>query len=248
MFSLVRPVRLGGPNIRFQCPRTEEGCTECRSIPVAGSQPSTYIRPVSASLPFIPPCRPRPVRLPPKGEAWLHEPKLDGWRMQAVKRGSDVALYSRQGRELSERFASIAEAVRKLTCRSCTLDGEVVRADSAGGVDFYGLTGKRDGVSFWAFDLLERDGKDLKPLPLAQRKAQLAKVMARIDSQVLGLVPSFDDGEALLIACMDKGVEGIVSKRRDQPYRSGSRPEWVKVKCPGWTAANRERWRRFERA
>ena len=87
---------------------------------------------MSASLPFVPPCRPRPEKLPPTGDAWLHEPKLDGWRLQAVKRDSDVALYSRQGRDLSERFASIAAAMRELPCRSCTLDGELVRANSAG--------------------------------------------------------------------------------------------------------------------
>ena len=62
--------------------------------PVAGA----YIRRVSASLPFIPPCTPRPVKQPPTGGHWLHEPKLDGWRLQAVKRGKDIALYSRHGR------------------------------------------------------------------------------------------------------------------------------------------------------
>ena len=71
---------------------------------------------VPASLPFIEPCRPRPVKRLPTGDAWLHEPKLDGWRLQAVKRGKDVALYSRNGRDLADRYDIIAEAVQKLAC------------------------------------------------------------------------------------------------------------------------------------
>ena len=71
---------------------------------------------MSASLPFIQPCRPRPAKRLPTGEAWLHEPKLDGWRLQAVKVASAVALYSRNGRDLTGRFAGIEDAVRKLPC------------------------------------------------------------------------------------------------------------------------------------
>ena len=105
-----------------------------------------------ASFAFIPLCRPRPVKRLPTGDAWLHEPKLDGWRLQAVKRGTDVALYSRQGRPFTQRFPSIADAIAMLPYRSVTLDGELVLAGD-GGIDFYGLRGARraDDVSFWAF-------------------------------------------------------------------------------------------------
>ena len=207
-----------------------------------------YILQVSASLPFIEPCRPRPVSRLPTGDAWLHEPKLDGWRLQAVKHGKDVALYSRHGRPLTQRFPSIAKAIAKLPCRSATLDGELVLAGE-GGIDFYGLRGaaRTDDVSFWAFDLLELDGKDLRELPLISRKAHLEKLVRRLKGTDIGVVPTFVDGEALMIACMDRGVEGIVSKRRDAPYRPGSRPEWVKVKCPGWKTANRDRGELFKR-
>ena len=80
------------------------------------------------------------------------------------------------------------------------------------------------------FDLLRQDGNDLRGLPLTARKGYLKQLMARSKDPALGLVPSFNDGEALLTACMDRGVEGVVSKKRDAPYRSGSRPKWVKVK------------------
>jgi len=197
---------------------------------------------VSASLPFIPPCNPRPVKQPPTGGHWLHEPKLDGWRLQAVKHCKEIALYSRHGRPFTQRFPSVAEAIARLPCRSATLDGELVLADSVG-IDFHGLRGARRGqdISFWAFDLLELDGKDLRDLPLTARKAHLSKLFRKVKGTDIGMVPSFDDGQALLIACMDKGIEGVVSKKRDAPYRSGSRPEWVKVKSPGWRAANQDR-------
>ncbi len=201
---------------------------------------------VPASLPFIQPCQPRPAKKPPAGDRWLHQPKLDGWRVQGVKRGSDAALFSRYGRDLTERYPVVAEAIRKLPCPSCSLDGELVLATKAG-IDFYGLRGARrhDDVSLWAFDILELDGADLRGLPLIERTARLAKLMTRSKDPALGLVPSFDDGQALLLACMDKGVEGIVSKLRDAPYRPGSRPEWLKVKAPGWTAQNRDRWEKL---
>ena len=136
-----------------------------------------------ASLPFIEPCRPRPVKRLPTGDAWLHEPKLDGWRLQAVKRGKDVALYSRNGRDLTERYEIVAEAVRKLPCRSCVLDGELVMADEDG-INFYGLRGARrnDDVSLWAFDLLELNGKDLRSLPLIDRKARLERLMRTFEA------------------------------------------------------------------
>ena len=118
-----------------------------------------YIRPVSASLPFVEPCRPRPVKRLPTGEAWLHEPKLDGWSLQAAKRGKELALYSRHGRPFTQRFPSVAEAIARVPCRSASLDGELGLAGD-GGFDFYGLrgAGRADDLSFWAFDLLELDG------------------------------------------------------------------------------------------
>jgi hypothetical protein len=73
---------------------------------------------VPASLPFIEPCVPREVRQPPKGEDWIHQPKLDGWRCQAVMVGPKVTLYSRQGYDLTRRFPTIAAAIAKLPAKS----------------------------------------------------------------------------------------------------------------------------------
>ena len=84
-----------------------------------------------------------------------------------MKRGKDVALYSRNARDLTDRYEIVAEAVRKLPCRSCVLDGELLMADDSG-INFYGLrgAGRHDDVSLWAFDLLELNGKDMRSHPL----------------------------------------------------------------------------------
>jgi bifunctional non-homologous end joining protein LigD len=188
---------------------------------------------VLASLPFIEPCRPKPVKRVPTGEQWSHEPKLDGWRCEAVRRGKQVALYSRLGRILTPRFPHIAEAVGRLPCRSVTLDGELVLADESG-VNFYRLRGARstDDVTYWVFDILELNGKDLRGLPLIDRRPHLHKLLGRTET-VIYPVPSFGNGQELLISAADLGFEGVVSKLKSAPYRSGHRPEWTKIKALG---------------
>lgn len=208
--------------------------------------PVQYICGVPAYFPFIEPCIPREVRQPPKGPDWLHQPKLDGWRCQAVKVGPKVTLYSRHGHDITRRFPTIAAAVLKLPAKALVLDGELVQS-GASGIDFYGLTGKQSrDVSLWAFDLLRLDGKDLRDLPLVERKAQLEKLLKRSKATVVHFVPAFDDGEALMLACMGQSLEGVVSKKRDAPYRSGRGPTWVKSKTPTWRQANKDRWERMQ--
>ena len=208
-----------------------------KTYPICGAVP--------AFPPFIGPCVPRDVRQPPKGEQWLHQPKLDGWRCQAVKVGKTVTLYSRNGNDLTKRFPTIAAAVAKLSAKSVTLDGELVQAD-ARGIDFYSLLGKQTpDVSLMAFDVLALDGKDLRSLPLEERLAQLEMLLNLNKVAGIALVLSFDDGAALMNACMEHGLEGVVSKKRDAPYRSGRSPTWLKSKTPTWRQANKDRWERL---
>jgi bifunctional non-homologous end joining protein LigD len=126
----------------------------------------------------------------------------------------------------------------------------MTRAD--GSIDFHGLFGaagaRCDGVAYWAFDILELDGEVLRELPLLERKQRLARLIARARFDRLRLVEHFEDGEKLLAACAEAGLEGVVAKRRDAPYRSGPSRSWLKTKCLSWKAANRERWRLFEAA
>ena len=95
--------------------------------------------------------------------------------------------------------------------------------------------------------LLHQNGRDLRELPLFERKARLDKLLLTANANRLRYSESFDDDVALLKAADLLGFEGIVSKRRDAPYRSGKQCDWVKVKCATWREANEERWRLFER-
>lgn len=200
---------------------------------------------VPASMPFIEPCIPREVRQPPKGEEWIHQPKLDGWRCQAVKVGPKVTLFSRHGHDLSRRFPTIASAIAKLPVKSVTLDGELVQAGERG-IDFYALVGKQTrNVSLMAFDILSLDGKDLRGLPLEERLAQLEMLLGLSKVQGIALVPSFDNGEKLMLAAMQHSLEGVVSKRRASTYTSGRGRHWVKSKTPMWRQANKDRWERM---
>ncbi len=201
---------------------------------------------MSASLPFLDPCIPREVRQPPKGDDWIHQPKLDGWRCQAIKVGSRITLFSRHGHDLTRRFPSIAAGVAKLPAKSVTLDGEIVQVGERG-IDFYAITGKQTrNVSLMAFDILSLDGKDLRPLPLQERLAQLEMLLLSADKLAgIGLVPSFDDGQALMNACMEHSLEGVVSKRRASTYTPGRGRHWLKSKTPTWRQANKDRWERM---
>ena len=108
------------------------------------------------------------------------------------------------------------------------------------GIDFYGLM-KRTGknVALMALDILELDGSDTRPLPLAARKIYLWKLLSRNKSSNLAAVPSFEDGEQLMLATFS-GRRGVQAKER--AYASGSRPERVKVKSPTWRQANKDLW------
>ena len=101
-------------------------------------------------------------------------------------------------------------------------------------------------ITIAAFDLMHLDGVDLRLEPLADRKARLAELVARAGLFSLIQVAHFDDGAALLAAAEVHGLEGVVSKKRNAPYRSGRRPEWVKVKSQAWLELNRDRWRAFK--
>jgi bifunctional non-homologous end joining protein LigD len=103
-------------------------------------------------------------------------------------------------------------------------------------------------LTVFAFDLLHRDGQDLRRLPLIERKRKLAHLVTRAGIPCLHLVEAFDDGLALLQAVENHRLEGLVSKRRSSPYRSGECRDWLKVKTAAWYEANRERWRMFERS
>jgi bifunctional non-homologous end joining protein LigD len=134
--------------------------------------------------------------------------------------------------------------------RSCIIDEEVTAFDPLDLLVFHALHfhhATDDDIAVWAFDLLFDDGRDVRKLPLIERKEILAVLMIGAGDDRLRLSDGFDDGVELLAAAKRMGLECVVSKRRDAPYRSGSECSWVKVKTQAWREANSERWRLFAR-
>jgi ATP-dependent DNA ligase len=193
---------------------------------------------------FCEPCLPSPVERPPAGSDWIHEIKHDGFRMMARRDVAGVRLLTRNGNDWTARFPLIAAAVGFLRVKSCLIDGEAVACDGDGLPVFDRLRYRRqDGrVFLYAFDLLERNGQDMRHKPLETRKRALAAVL-RIKAGVgIQFNDHCDDLPADVVfrhACK-LGFEGIVSKRLGSPYRSGRSRDWLKMKNPNAPAVKRE--------
>jgi bifunctional non-homologous end joining protein LigD len=191
---------------------------------------------------FIAPCLPMKAPQPPTGEAWLHEIKHDGFRVVARKHGDRVRLYSRPGNDLTSRFPLIVETLARLRSRSCIIDGEAVACDDDGMPSFNRIRYRRHDASvfLYAFDLIELNGDDLRRDPLEVRKATLASVLAKAAPGIRLNEHIEADGPTVFAHACKMGLEGIVSKRKDSPYRSGRCPDWLKSKNPACAAVKRE--------
>ena len=200
------------------------------------------------ALSFIPPSEPVENSTPPIGENWSHELKWDGYRCQAHLENKKATLLSKNGKPLDSRFRAIQSAVASLPCRSAVNDAEIVAMDAHGRPDFRSLhSGQRHGLVLACFDLLERDSHDLRKLPLFERRMQLAMLLDKANDPSLPFSESFDDPITLLEAADRMGLEGIVSKQSDQPYKSGRNRGWIKVKCHAWRAQHADRADLFKR-
>jgi bifunctional non-homologous end joining protein LigD len=184
---------------------------------------------------YIPPLDPTSVEHPPAGQDWIHEIKFDGYRAQAHKGDGRATVFSRRGYNWTDRFGSIGELVDDLPAESVILDGEVVFVGRNGKPDFQGLRGalgrKTDRLHLYAFDLLFLDGEDLRAKPLRERKRRL-KALLRGAPQQLQYVEHMQGDSRLIVEHACKlGLEGIVSKQLDAPYKSGRQESWRKSKC-----------------
>jgi bifunctional non-homologous end joining protein LigD len=209
--------------------------------PAAKKSPSSAARPKSRKRtapdlpPFVPPMMCELHKDPPPGADWLHETKLDGYRLEAALHGANVRLYTREGLDWTARFPTIAEALEKLKARQTLLDGEAVVFDQAGLTDFAALVQslkeKKPNISYVAFDILMNNGKDLRAKPLRERKKELDRAMAKADGLVLR-ISSFIEAEGPLVfeKAAALGAEGIVSKRAYSLYESRRSPNWIKTK------------------
>ena len=161
-----------------------------------------------------------------------------------------MVIYSRNGHNFTDRFPSLAQLLHQLPVKAAVLDGEVVASDADGRPNFARLHVRwtRPGtIHLWAFDLLAFNGRDLRPQPLVKRQAVLQRLLEGFGCPAVSLSEPFEVGLALLHVAEVRGLEGVVSKRRDAPYRSGECRDWRKVKTVAGRVANRERWQLFER-
>jgi bifunctional non-homologous end joining protein LigD len=189
------------------------------------------------SLPhFVEPQLARLVEQPPGGSGWLHEVKFDGYRMQLRVENGKAKLFTRKGLDWTDKFAAIAKAAAKLP--DCILDGEVCALDHNGAPDFAALQaalsdGKSEALIYFVFDLLFVEGEDLRPLPLTTRKARLADLLKenKTGNQIRFVEHFTSGGDAVLQSACRMNLEGIVSKRADDPYSGGRGDSWVKSKC-----------------
>lgn len=186
-----------------------------------------------APLKFQEPMLATLVRALPEGPEWEYELKLDGYRLQAIKDGDQVRLYSRRGNDFTKKFSRIATAVSKVKADSCVLDGEAVAVDKQGRPSFQMLQNRRvlpAGCSlvYYAFDLLHLNGLDLKPRPLTERRALLEQVLGNSGVLLSQSLPG--TLSQIMQAVKQHGLEGIVAKRLDSKYQVGQRSKfWFKL-------------------
>ena len=187
-----------------------------------------------SKLQFVPPMLARLVQKVPAGKNWMYEVKLDGYRVLAIKKDKEVTLYSRRGNVMNARFPAIAKALGALP-EGTMVDGEVVALDDEGRPSFSALQNvqsTRLPLFFYAFDILAYRGKDLRKLPLSDRRAILEDAVVANAQDPIRISESFEaDPDDLIPAFKQNGLEGLIAKRLDSIYEAGERSgAWSKYK------------------
>lgn len=191
-----------------------------------------------AELPdFVTPALATLVKSAPNGDRWLHEIKLDGYRIQARIQHGDVKLLTRTGLDWTERFGdAIGRGLKALPVQTALLDGEIVVETGNGSSDFSLLQadlseGRSDRFVYYIFDLMHLDGQDLTRALLRDRKAALEPLLAGVDGPLKYSAHFDESGDLVLKHACRLSLEGVISKVADAPYRSGRGRDWVKSKC-----------------
>jgi len=174
---------------------------------------------------------------------WVFEAKLDGYRMRVAREGGEPKLLTRNGRDATAAFPELARAVRALPYEGLVMDGELVILDEAGRPSFQRLQNRarlsgaheirraavESPATLYLFDLLAVEGFDVRPLPLLARKQALEKLLPQAGP--LKYCEHFEDGEALYAQAERLGLEGVMAKKADAPYRAGRTANWLKIRA-----------------
>ena len=193
--------------------------------------PARYVEPMKCLL----------VDHLPEGDEWIYEIKFDGFRAIAVKSERGIELLSRNQKDFSQRYPSLAAPLKGLRCKTAIMDGEIVAMDESGRSSFQLLQSKdipstnAPAIFYYLFDLLQLDGKDLTSLPVTKRKALLEALLRKSNNPHLRFSPALP-GTAAEIQKEMAGLrlEGIIAKKKNSKYEPGRRNgAWVKFK---WVA------------
>ncbi|HEU0033106.1 MAG TPA: non-homologous end-joining DNA ligase [Kofleriaceae bacterium] len=179
------------------------------------------------------------VDAPPEGDEWVHEQKFDGYRILAELDDGRVRLLSRRFKDWTAEFPGVGRALGELPCKRAVLDGEVCVLMPDGRTSFQGLQNAfgvdASNLVYFVFDVLAIDDESLAHLPLEQRKARLQKLVAPKRGKKPGVIRYSDhvvgSGAKFFQLACERGLEGIISKRRDKPYIPGRGMAWQKTKC-----------------
>ncbi|RVL00215.1 ATP-dependent DNA ligase [Sinorhizobium meliloti] len=206
----------------------------------ASSKKPRDVAPIDPMPARVDPCLATLVDKPPIGPDWAYEVKWDGYRLAVHIEPGRVRVLTRGGYDWTDRFPSIADDARRLAVKTAILDGEAVVLNDQGRSDF-GMLQRALGrlpsaveagaVVFYAFDLLYLDGRDLRRLPLRERRRLLEPLVAGREGAVrLSEEVQADGDEFFRVAC-EHGLEGIIAKHIEKPYRSGRGEWWQKITC-----------------
>ena len=182
---------------------------------------------------FIEPMAAKIVQELPDGDRWLYEVKWDGYRALLLKQGTRIQVRSRNNKDLTTAYPTVATAAARLHADSAVVDGEIVAVDGSGRPSFQALQHRRAQsdyrIAFYAFDVLHLDGDDLTRLPLEERRSHLPKLLAGTGLLLSDALPG--TAARVLDAVSRLGLEGVVAKRKDSRYESGERSgAWLKLK------------------
>ena len=197
-------------------------------------------RPLNAPAAFIHPRQPIVAKQPPTGPGWAHELKHDGYRLQVHVRDGRVKLYTINGADWSRRYPRIIAEAARLK-HSAVIDAEVVCLDGKATPQFDLLHSRRndgDAIAV-AFDLLMLNGDDMRRKSFIERKAALGKLLFRSRDGIQYVEHAEGHGDKMFAAVCHLGLEGIVSKKLNAPYKSGPSKAWLKIKNPKAPAATR---------
>lgn len=207
-------------------------------ITVALADPAAIKGAKKSSLPdFVEPTLATLMSAPPAGDRWIHEIKFDGYRLQARIEAGRIKLLTRSGLDWTKKFGKdVVAALQGLPVGTAIIDGELVVESGSGASDFSALqadlsVGRSDRFVLYVFDLLYLDGYDLRAAPLIERKTLLEQLVGS-EPGLIRYSSHFNENGGLVLrhACR-LSLEGVISKVRDAPYRSGRSKSWAKSKC-----------------